>query len=433
MQTSAPTPSEAVATTVPKTARSHGAFTRTNLNTSRGSASRGDLFVAPDGTATNPGTQARPTTLEKAITRIAAGKTIWVRGGIYKYSTGLTIATGNNGTSRAPKSISAVKGESPIYNFSGGRVADSNRGLTVSGNFWHVKGLIVEQAGDNGIYIGGNNNIIELCTTRFNADSGLQISRAASSFTAISQWPSNNLILNCTSHDNKDTGNENADGFACKLTAGLGNVFRGCIAYRNIDDGWDLYARKDTGSIGPVLIEGCIAYSNGTLSNGITSSGGDKNGFKLGGSGVAVPHTLRRCIAFNNGKHGFTDNNNPGPITVTNNTAFNNAESNFHFREGGMHIFTNNASLNASKPDKTVGTLIGTTNVLWDKKRGSDNNGGPLVISAADFITLRPPSRFRRKGDGSINLGNFARLAPGSDLSNAGMPGGTDIGAVESG
>jgi len=53
-----------------------------------------------------------------------------------------------------------------------------------------------------------------------------------------------------------------------------------------------------------------------------------------------------------------------------------------------------------------------------------------LVVSAADFVSLTPT--IMRNADGSINLGNFLRLAPGSDLINAGTPSGTDIGAIES-
>lgn len=391
----------------------------------------GDLFVATNGTAGNPGTLASPTTLESAITRITSGSTIWVRGGTYNYSVGITAAIGNNGASGSTKKIFAYQSEVPIYNFSGQAVSTTNRGLTINGNFWHLRGLTVERAGDNGIFIGGNSNTVELCLTRFNNDSGLQLSRAQSSFTSISQWPSNNLILNCTSHDNSDASGENADGFACKLTSGPGNVFRGCIAHHNSDDGWDLFTNTDTGAIGPVLIENCVAYSNGTLSNGTVTTNGDRNGFKLGGSGVPVNHTIRRCIAFNNGHHGLTDNNNLGNIDVRNNTSFNNADSNFQFRDGGNHTFTNNASLNAGSSDKATGTVTGTTNLFW-MNNASNNNGGTRVISASDFQTLTPPANFGRNADGSINLGNFARLASGSDLINGGTPSGTDIGAVES-
>jgi uncharacterized repeat protein (TIGR02543 family) len=391
----------------------------------------GDLFVAPNGTASNPGTQASPTTLESAITRIASGSTIWVRGGTYNYSTGITIAPGNNGTSSANKNVFNFGSEVPLYNFTGQATADANRGITVNGNFWHFKGIQVTHAGDNGLYIGGNNNTIELCMFAFNRDTGLQLGRASSSFTSISQWPSNNLILNCESHDNSDAAGENADGFACKLTTGTGNVFRGCISHHNSDDGWDLFTKTDTGPIGPVLIENCIAYHNGQLSNGTINANGDRNGFKLGGDGIAVQHTIRRSIAFDNLHHGFTDNNNPGPIQVVNNTSFNNTQSNFNFRSGGHSVFTNNASLNAGSSDATFDSLTGTTNLFW-KSGASDNNGGTKVISASDFQSLTPPASFARNADGSINLGNFCKLASGSDLVNGGTPSGTDIGAVES-
>jgi hypothetical protein len=319
----------------------------------------------------------------------------------------------------------------PVYDFSGQATSSSNRGITVNGNFWHVKGLQVTHAGDNGLYIGGNSNTVELCIFAFNRDSGLQLGRASSSFTQISQWPANNLILNCESHDNSDPAGENADGFACKLTTGTGNVFRGCISHHNSDDGWDLFTKVDTGPIGPVLIENCIAYHNGQLSNGTINANGDRNGFKLGGDGIAVTHTIRRSIAFDNLHHGFTDNNNPGPIQVVNNTSFNNTQSNFNFRSGGHSVFTNNASLNAGSSDATFDSLTGTTNLFW-KNGASDNNGGTKVISASDFQSLTPPNAFTRNADGSINLGNFCKLASGSDLVNGGTPSGTDIGAVES-
>lgn len=44
-------------------------------------------------------------------------------------------------------------------------------------------------------------------------------------------------MLNCTSYGNADRGYEDADGFAAKITVGDGNVFDGCIAYNNADDG----------------------------------------------------------------------------------------------------------------------------------------------------------------------------------------------------
>jgi Fibronectin type III domain len=387
----------------------------------------GDLFVAPNGTDSNPGTMAQPTTLASAITRIAAGRTIFMRGGTYNFSTTVSIVRGNNGSSGQTKNIYAFGSERPILNFSAQAFASSNRGIQLNGHFWHFRGLEVMGAGDNGIFIGGNNNTIELCITHHNRDTGVQLSRHSSSAPA-SEWPSNNLILNCTSYDNFDPDNgEDADGFASKLTSGPGNVFRGCIAHHNIDDGWDLFTQDDTGPIGAVTIENCVAYSNGTLSSGGTTTDSDGNGFKLGGEDIAVNHIVRRSIAFGNKKHGFTFNRNPGSITMTNNTSWGNGEENIKFDEG-THVFSNNLSFQGTNSDHTVGTDVSSTNCWW--KNDVSVNAKGLVVSAADFISLTPT--VNRNADGSINLGNFLRLAPGSDLINAGVPGGTDIGAVES-
>lgn len=68
------------------------------------------------------------------------------------------------------------------------------------------------------------------------------------------------MILNCESHDNRDTSDENADGFAAKLGVGVGNVFKGNIAHHNIDDGWDLYNRSNEGANMPIILEGNIAF-----------------------------------------------------------------------------------------------------------------------------------------------------------------------------
>ncbi|TWV94325.1 InlB B-repeat-containing protein [Chitinophaga pinensis] len=396
------------------------------------------LYVAPGGSASNPGTNINaPTTLANALATIPAGGTIYLRGGTYSLSASVIIPATNNGTASANKNVVAYSTEVPVLNFSAQAIADANRGLVLDGDYWHFTGITITGAGDNGMLLAGNNNIIEKCIFSKNHDSGLQLSRYVTSNTTIGSWPSNNLILNCEAFDNQDPDNEDADGFAAKLTCGTGNIFRGCISHHNIDDGWDLYAKDDTGPIGPVTIDNCVAYSNGTLSTGSTSGNGDKNGFKLGGSGIAVNHIIRRSVAFNNGHHGFTDNNNPGNIEVTNNTSYNNAESNFNFREGSTATFRNNLSFNAGSSDKSNGTEVGSSNVWW-KNNVSTNSGG-LVVSSADFISTSPS--VGKNTDGSPNLGNFLALASGSDMINTGVitsgitysGSAPDIGARESG
>jgi hypothetical protein len=125
------------------------------------SVQAGNLYVSPNGSDSAPGTEPSPTTLTSAITRIGAGGTIYLRGGTYKYSQTVTIPAGNNGTAGSLKQLSAYPGESPVLNFSSMSEDSTNRGLALNGSYWHLYGITVERAGDNGIFIGGSNNVIE--------------------------------------------------------------------------------------------------------------------------------------------------------------------------------------------------------------------------------------------------------------------------------
>ncbi|GLX05411.1 cellulose-binding domain-containing protein [Microbispora sp. NBRC 16548] len=332
--------------------------------------SSGALYVSPSGRDGASGTQSDPTTLTSALTRVAPGGTIYLRGGRYDFAQTVTIAPGNNGTSSARKTLSAYPGETPVLNFSAQSESSSNRGLTVNGSYWHVYGVVVERAGDNGIYVGGSNNIIERTVTRFNRDTGLQLGRIASD-TPRDQWPSNNLILSAESHDNADSDGEDADGFAAKLTTGTGNVFRYDVSHNNIDDGWDLYTKTDTGAIGPVTIEDSLSYNNGTLTDGSQAGAGDRNGYKLGGDKIAVNHVVRRNIAYHNGHHGFTYNSNPGTMSISNNVGIDNTERNFSF-DAGTSVFRNNTSCRSGSGsnDKIVGNAD-SSNQFWSGSNGS--------------------------------------------------------------
>jgi pectate lyase len=326
------------------------------------------LYVAPGGTDSAAGTEANPTTLTSAISRIDPGGTIYLRGGTYNLSQTVQIEPGNNGLSGNRTKLFAYSGETPRLNFSAQAENSANRGLAIGGDWWHLRGIIVEHAGDNGILLGGDNNIVERVVTRFNHDTGLQLSRYTAGAPS-SEWPSNNLIVSSESHDNADSDGEDADGFAPKLTVGPGNVFRYTVAHNNIDDGWDLYTKSDTGPIGAVTIEDSLSYGNGTLTDGSQAGNGDRNGYKLGGEDISVNHTVRRAIAFDNGKHGFTYNRNLGSMTIENNLSIGSEERNFNF-DGGSSTFRNNTSCNSGSTDRIIGNDAGG-NQWWSGSNGS--------------------------------------------------------------
>ena len=423
-----------------------------------------DLYVSPSGKSTAAGTQNAPMDLLTAINSISAGYTIWMEEGTYKayelYGAPIVIAESNSGVEGAYKTISSINGGTVTIDFSGMAELGSNRGIVLDGSYWHFYDIDICNAGDNGMLLSGDNNIIELCQFYANHDSGLQISRYNTSADTIDLWPSNNLILNCTAFDNKDEATcENADGFAAKLTCGEGNVFDGCISYCNSDDGWDLYAKPATGSTGVVTIKNCVAFGNGKLTNGEGSANGDMNGFKLGGSNkqCPTPHVVTNCIAFNNGATGFTDNGNGGAVTLTNCTSVNNgmynaAKANYMcYRTSKDAAYTNLLSFAEKKTaatDQFLGTVSHTlyhykgVGTYWvnnwlctdgAKTKYSGSEGADYTVSASDFVSTQIPGydaatgaytadyhSIFRNADGSINLSGLYEVSSDSPLYTAG-------------
>ena len=94
---------------------------------------------------------------------------------------------------------------------------------------------------------------------------------------------------------------------------GDGIVFDGCILYNNADDGWDLFAKVETGAIGTVTIKNSVAYMNGYVldEEGNLVDAGNGNGFKMGGSSITGGHKLINSVAFCNKAKGIDSNSCP--------------------------------------------------------------------------------------------------------------------------
>ena len=244
----------------------------------------------------------------------AAGGTIWVVDGTYKYTVTQKLGSSKLGTASGPLNVFAVAGAKPVLDFSALSVNDKSRGIQISGDYWHIKGLTVTKAGDTGIFVMGNNNTIEQCVAHHNQDAGIVIGVNSD----VSGSGKNNLILNCDSYQNNDTATNgaNADGFGAKENSGgTGNIFRGCRAWDNADDGFDFY-----GWAAPITVDNCWAISHSKTTGGSKSNG---NGFKLGGNDVSAAHILKDLYATDNkysavpGNCGFTNNSNPASMTCT--------------------------------------------------------------------------------------------------------------------
>jgi hypothetical protein len=374
------------------------------------------LYIALDGNDTFPGTQEQPlASIKKAASLAQPGTRIYMRGGTYPLSATVTVSA-PAGTAASPIQLWAYPGEAVVLDFAG--AAGIGKGLSIDASYWHVKGLVVENSAGRGIQVStGTGIVIESCETRGNGDMGLVVSNGASKV----------LILNCDSHHNFDEANngENADGFGAKSNVGTGVIFRGCRAWANSDDGWDLY-----GAPSAVRFEHCWAYKNGDNFKNLASFAGDGNGFKLGKSdGDQAHHVLVDCLAWDNlGGNGYEDNNNTGGLTFWNSVAYKNMGAGFEAVNNTNHILKNNLSFANGKPDNI---LAGSVN--------SNNSWNGLTVTAADFLSLDDKVAIGpRLVDGSLPVSDYLHLAPTSGLVDKGADVGLpflgvapDLGAYE--
>ncbi len=357
-------------------------------------------FVDTTGSDTNPGTiDSAFATIPKAAGLVVPGDTIYLRGGNYVINTTVTIS--RSGTAGNLCNLLAYPGEQPRLDFSGMAINSSNRGIKLNGSYWHIKGLEIFHAGDNGMIINGSNNIVERCVLHENADTGLQLAAGAS----------NNQIINCDSFDNVDPSQGNADGFSPKLDVGTGNYFYGCRSWQNSDDGWDGYLSTSNGV--STTIENCWSFMNGYLKSG-SASIGNGNGFKMGGSAATnLEHnmTLRNCVAFGNRVKGFDQNNDRGSMTLLNCTGFSNGTNNFSIPltpdSGKMATITN--CISAGTGSLSLGSFVVQTTDSWLSAFTTPSSG--------DFVSMDTTGvRGPRQADGSLPDVPFMHLATGSQF-----------------
>lgn len=377
-------------------------ITRTVTVEKRNLADSQTLIAAPNGSADAAGTLADPLDLASAIKFVQPGGTILLREGNYGE---VQISRQYSGLEGKLKKLMPYNKEQVVF-----------KGLYSQASYWHFYGLESANSKDHGFRTEDSGNILELCVSHDNMNSGFQLQ---SPVWLDSLKVSNNLYLNCEAYNNKDKAMKNADGFAAKTNVGKGTVYRGCISHNNIDDGFDLYNKIQEGANEPILIENCIAYKNGITTRGETAGGYIANGFKLGGEGIPVAHILRNSIAFENRMDGITCNFNPGAVVIENCTSFNNARYNFIFRYNPYFkpsgIFRNNISFRSDNSNSNRDFVLGSVfenNIFY--------TGKDAEVSDADFANTMPPGFYERNERGDIIWGDFLRLLPTSPLNTAG-------------
>lgn len=328
------------------------------------------LYASAHGNAQGKGTKNSPLDVATALKLVKDGGVVYLLDGQYD------LTTLDSQCSGSPAGLKTLQGSNKVV-FHGLNVAASylkligfnvtTKPLNVSGSYNHLSFINAYACDDTGIWVA----------------SPKEVGRAL--------WASHNLIEDCTSYENQDPGNINADGFAVKMRVGDGNRIVRALSWGNADDGYDLFNKIEDGPNGAVKIEDSVAMFN------------NNNGFKLGGEGLPVAHSIDGSIAYRNGMDGFTDNFNPGAITVSNNVSIDNQRFNYIFRHGPFvkspqeqGHFTNNLSLRS------------TDGIYGDVVNGNiENNNSFLLTPNKDTQGYRVNNHTKgevpkRQSDGSL-------------------------------
>lgn len=419
-------------------------------------------YMDPEGSDSNPGTSDKPfATLVKVQEVVAAGDVVYINPGTYVVPADqLPMTTTNSGlyhcvfhlnkSGEAGKPISYLANPNrqgrPVFDLS--QVKPKDQRITVfyvTGSNLYLKGFDVigtqvtitdhTQSECFRIVKGANNNKFEDLRTHDGMAIGFYLLGG-----------SNNHILNCDAYNNYDSVSEggkggNVDGFGGHINSssagegkGTGNVFEGCRAWYNSDDGFDLINCFEA-----VKIINCWSFLNG-YKPGTKEEAGDGTGFKAGGYGMSadnlpatpdiIPqHEVRNSLAYYNRLRGFYANHHLGGIIFESNTAVNSGENyNMTNRElplalpptdvsGYDHIIKNNLSFVSRSGSKHIVT------VNRAKSEVSNNSfDGSEEVVEADFISLEEAELMRdRKPNGDLPDVNFGKLTTDAELRFWGM------------
>lgn len=407
------------------------------------------IFVAPDGSDENDGSIENPlASMQKAQELATPGDTVFIRGGLYQpEESDISNVSGifasvtylnKSGVEGNRIHYWAYPGETPVFDFSNIKPAEKRVvGIYVTGAFIHIKGLeltkiqttITEHTESYAIRSEGNNNIFEHLSLHDNVGTGLRHFNGG-----------HNLFLNIDSYRNWDNVSEagigdNNDGFGIHPnSSGEGNVIRGCRAWFNSDDGFDII-RADAA----ITIENSWAFYNGYSPK--FESLGDGTGFKAGGFAhdeedrlpEEIPHhTIRFSIAARNKANGFYANHHLGGNDWYNNSAYLNSV-NFNMLnrptradadnidgDGYDHVLINNLSHIKGFVSRHFANIDTSKNTLETNSWELGSLLSDSDFESLDIDLLTAP----RKEDGSLPDVDFMRPTEGSKIVNVG----TDIG-----
>lgn len=403
-------------------------------------------YIAPTGSDSNPGTESAPrATVVGGQQLLSAGDTLYMRGGTYQVAMSEIMSLSDKGASAFSYVYQLNKtginetrrtcyfgypGERPVFDFSNILPNSRVSAFSLVGDYLHLRNFEIV-----GVKVPVTGHAQSECISARKGSCCIVENIAMHDGMAIGYYQTsghNNLVLNCDAYCNIDTVSAkgvsgetlggNVDGFGCHVTneaKDTANVFRGCRAWWNSDDGFDLINCKCK-----VVIDSCWSFYNGYIPNG-NKSIADGNGFKAGGYGMSSPvsgnpavipmHEVKNCVAFYNRSNGFYANHHLGGLLFANNTAMYNS-NNFSMTNrktadtdstpaedvnGYGHVIINNVSFNPNK---------GKDYTAIDSAKCELRNNH-VVTDAALFVNatrLSPSNMYKislttaRKADGSL-------------------------------
>ena len=416
-----------------------------------------EYFVSPVGSDGDPGTLERPfATVQRAQEAATPGDTVYLRGGTYAMKEGqiarrrgiwaYVTFLDKGGAPGRRINYWAYRDERPVFDLSGVKPAGLRiDAFYVGGSWLHIRGLEVV-----GVQVTLKGHTQSICFENDGSHNiyerlGMHDGQAIGLYSVRG---SDNLFLNCDAYRNRDFTSEdgkggNVDGFGCHPPeGGTGNVFRGCRAWFNSDDGFDCIGARE-----PVTFENCWASYNG-YSPGFERLA-DGNGFKAGGYGSTpadrlprpIPrHKVRSCLAVGNKAGGFYSNHHPGGSDWFNNTGYRNGtDFNMLGRladnrtdvDGHGHTLRNNLVYKGRAEVSRIDLS------KCDASHNSFTLG--LEVRDEDFVNLDEGELvLPRQANGDLPAIGFLRPAPGGVLIDKGVDVGLpfrgaapDLGAFE--
>jgi hypothetical protein len=366
--------------------------------------------------------------VQPAANVVQAGDLIYVRGGTY-YPTQTTIFS-NDGSPTAYIELQSFPGELPVID--GNNVPEGNIELGsiptwqfFTAQYWKVKGPIHLTNGRGaGLTVDTSQNIeLELVESSYN---GKRASRGAHGFLV---WDGDNVLFkNCDAHHNANhlwksiesqAGNQYQHGDGWRIFSGSNIEIIGCRSWHNLDDAYDfVYATAPIRMVDSWAAYTGIDDANGSITGTPFFDTGWGIGFKLGYDADPYPHIVIGGVSWKNNLNGVLMGQ--GPRIVHNSVSYANTVLGFRYYKYWQNLFqlhhyvTNNwAFANLQGP--------GHEPYEPDSNHNSWDLSSTFSVSAADFISLDDSGTLGpRQSDGSLPETDFLRLAPGSDLIDAG-------------